>query len=170
MRDEYNFENSVANPYKKAEREKITIQLNAEVIDYFKAESARTGVPYQNIINFYLIDCVNEGKKLAFSQMSLGFLQLEQLIPEEVILEWLESIDTKTASDATKRSYRNGWRALERYVVNKGLDIDALQERDLIAFKNPNVSIPFRIAAKSTTLWSKTVQIRCQNSNIYQRL
>ena len=77
MRDEYNFQNSVANPYKKAEREKITIQLNAEVIDYFKAESARTGVPYQNIINFYLIDCVNEGKKLAFSQMSLGFLWLE---------------------------------------------------------------------------------------------
>ena len=93
--------------------------------------------------------------------MSLGFLWLEQLIPEEVILEWLKSIDTKTASDATKRSYRNGWRALERYVVNKGLDIDALQEIDLIAFKNPNVSIPFRIAAKSTTLWSKTVQIRC---------
>lgn len=67
MRAEYDFGNSVANPYRRAEREKVTIQLNVDVVDYFKAESARTGIPYQNIINFYLADCVREGKKLAFS-------------------------------------------------------------------------------------------------------
>ena len=48
-------------------REKITIQLNVDVIDYFKAESVRTGIPYQNIINFYLTDCAREGKRLTFS-------------------------------------------------------------------------------------------------------
>ena len=48
-------------------REKITIQLNVDVIDYFKAESVRTGIPYQNIIKFYLTDCAREGKRLTFS-------------------------------------------------------------------------------------------------------
>ena len=67
MRAEYSFENSHINPYKKAPREKITIQLNVDVIDYFKAESVRTGIPYQNIINFYLTDCAREGKRLTFS-------------------------------------------------------------------------------------------------------
>lgn len=67
MRDEYNFENSIANPYKKAAKEKVTIQLNTDVVDYFKSESTRTGIPYQSIINFYLSDCVNEGKKLVFA-------------------------------------------------------------------------------------------------------
>ena len=67
MRAEYDFENSQSNPYKKAPREKITIQLNVDVIDYFKAESVRTGIPYQNIINFYLTDCAREGKRLTFS-------------------------------------------------------------------------------------------------------
>ena len=47
MRAEYDFENSQINPYKKAPREKITIQLNVDVIDYFKAESVRIGIPYQ---------------------------------------------------------------------------------------------------------------------------
>ncbi len=47
--------------------EKITVQLNVDVIDYFKAESVRTGIPYQNIINFYLTDCAREGKHLTFS-------------------------------------------------------------------------------------------------------
>lgn len=67
MRAEYSFENSQINTYKKAPREKITIQLNVDVIDYFKAESVRTGIPYQNIINFYLTDCAREGKRLTFS-------------------------------------------------------------------------------------------------------
>ena len=67
MRAEYDFENSQIIPSKKAPREKITIQLNVDVIDYFKAESVRTGIPYQNIINFYLTDCAREGKHLTFS-------------------------------------------------------------------------------------------------------
>ncbi len=66
MRAEYDFSESAENPYRKADREKVTIQLNVEVVEYFKAEAARTGIPYQNIINFYLVDCVHEGRRLAF--------------------------------------------------------------------------------------------------------
>ena len=67
MRSEYSFENATQNPYRKAEQKKVTIQLNVEVIDYFKEEAARTGIPYQNLINYYLADCVRNGKKLSFS-------------------------------------------------------------------------------------------------------
>lgn len=68
MKVEYDFTSSVANPHRKNDKEKITIQLNAEVIEYFKEEAARTGIPYQNIINFYLLDCVRRERKLVFSQ------------------------------------------------------------------------------------------------------
>ena len=35
--------------------------------DYFKEEAARTGIPYQNLINLYLVQCAEEKKILAFA-------------------------------------------------------------------------------------------------------
>ena len=35
--------------------------------DYFKEEAARTGIPYQNLINLYLVQCAEEKKVLAFA-------------------------------------------------------------------------------------------------------
>ncbi len=67
MRDEYDFTDSIPNPYKKATREKVTIQINAETIAYFKNEAARTGIPYQSLMNFYLTDCAQEEKHLVFA-------------------------------------------------------------------------------------------------------
>lgn len=46
MRDEYDFSKSVQNPYNKKLRKQITINLDVDVIDYFKAEAQRTGIPY----------------------------------------------------------------------------------------------------------------------------
>lgn len=66
MRDEYDFSESVANPYAKKARRQVTMNLDVEVIDYFKAQGAETGIPYQRLINLYLSQCVAEGKKLAF--------------------------------------------------------------------------------------------------------
>lgn len=66
MRDEYDFSDSQPSTYERAQREKITIQVNVDAIQYFKAEAARTGIPYQNIINFYLVDCAKQKKKLTF--------------------------------------------------------------------------------------------------------
>ncbi len=34
------------------------------VIEYFKTEADRTGIPYQTLINLYLMDCVKENKKI----------------------------------------------------------------------------------------------------------
>ena len=66
MRDEYDFSNSVANPYAKKARKQVTMNLDVDVIDYFKAQGAETGIPYQRLINLYLSQCAAEDKKLAF--------------------------------------------------------------------------------------------------------
>ncbi len=51
----------------KKERKPVTMRLDLDVIDYFKAEADRTGIPYQNLINLYLQECVAEGKTLRFA-------------------------------------------------------------------------------------------------------
>ena len=35
-------------------------------IEYFKEMSAETGIPYQNLINLYLRECVTSQRKLSF--------------------------------------------------------------------------------------------------------
>ncbi len=64
MRDEYDFTDSIQNPYADKVRRRVTINIDGETIDYFKEEAKRTGVPYQNIINLYLGQCAKEGKHL----------------------------------------------------------------------------------------------------------
>ena len=64
MIDEYDFTDSVQNPYAGKARRRVTINLDGETVDYFKEEARRTGVPYQNIINLLLSQCVREGKHL----------------------------------------------------------------------------------------------------------
>ena len=67
MKPEYDFSESRPNPYAKKLRKPVTMNLDVDVIDYFKGESARTGVPYQTLINLYLAQCASEGKRLSFS-------------------------------------------------------------------------------------------------------
>ncbi|MBX7245609.1 MAG: BrnA antitoxin family protein [Candidatus Sumerlaeaceae bacterium] len=64
MKKEYDFSDSVRNPYAKHFRKAVTIRLGTDVIAYFKAQAKETGVPYQNLINLYLRDCAQSGKKL----------------------------------------------------------------------------------------------------------
>ena len=42
------------------------------VIEYFKTEADRTGIPYQTLINLYLMDCVKENKKIDTSWKKAG--------------------------------------------------------------------------------------------------
>lgn len=56
MRDHYDFSNGIKNPYADKLKKQITIRLDDKVIDYFKKMSEETGMPYQNIINYYLLD------------------------------------------------------------------------------------------------------------------
>jgi predicted DNA binding CopG/RHH family protein len=65
MRTEYDFTEAVRNPYVKKEKKAVTIRLEKEVVDYFKAMSAETGIPYQNLINLYLRDCAEHNRKLS---------------------------------------------------------------------------------------------------------
>ncbi len=52
------------NPYAKRLKKQVTIRMGVDIITYFKDMSEETGVPYQNLINLYLRDCVQSKKKL----------------------------------------------------------------------------------------------------------
>ena len=64
LKKEFDFTNAVKNPYAKELKQQITIKLDPSVILYFKNESSETGIPYQTLINMYLVDCVNNKRKL----------------------------------------------------------------------------------------------------------
>ena len=51
------------NPYTKHLKRQVTIRLGADVIEYFKDLAEETGIPYQNLINLYLRDCVASRRK-----------------------------------------------------------------------------------------------------------
>jgi predicted DNA binding CopG/RHH family protein len=42
------------------------MNLDIANIEYFKKESARTGVPYQTLINLYLTECRQQERHLTF--------------------------------------------------------------------------------------------------------
>lgn len=69
MREEYDIAklNPRKNPYSKKVRKQITINLDADVIDYFKNQSENCGISYQTLINLYLSDCVASKKELQIS-------------------------------------------------------------------------------------------------------
>jgi hypothetical protein len=64
MRDDYDFSNGIKNPYADKLKKQITIRLDDEVVNYFKNMAEETGMSYQNIINYYLKDCVKEKRHL----------------------------------------------------------------------------------------------------------
>lgn len=64
MKKEYDFSKGRKNPYVKRLKQQITINLDANVVDYFKDLAAKTGIPYQNLINLYLLDCANNKKEI----------------------------------------------------------------------------------------------------------
>ena len=51
------------NPYSKHLKQQVTIRLGVDVIGYFKELAEDTGIPYQNLINLYLRDCVASGRR-----------------------------------------------------------------------------------------------------------
>ena len=72
MKAEYDLKKmkSRKNPYAKSLKKQITIRLNEDIIEYFKQMSEETDIPYQNLINLYLRDCVESERKLTFQQVS----------------------------------------------------------------------------------------------------
>ena len=57
MRKEYDFSNSIKNPYVKKVKKQISIKIESDTITYFKELANKVGIPYQNLMNLYLTDC-----------------------------------------------------------------------------------------------------------------
>ena len=67
MREQYDFSNAKRNLYAKKLKKQITINIDADTVDYFKKQSETSGIPYQTLINLYLADCVNNKRELQLS-------------------------------------------------------------------------------------------------------
>ncbi|MBO4461116.1 MAG: antitoxin [Clostridiales bacterium] len=65
MRDNYDIAelNPRKNPYSDKLKRQVTINLKNTTIEYFKKLAEETGIPYQNLIDLYLDDCVKNGVK-----------------------------------------------------------------------------------------------------------
>ena len=63
MRKEYDFANSIKNPYAKKVKKQISIRIETNTIAYFKELSKDVVIPYQNLINSYLSECAHQHKK-----------------------------------------------------------------------------------------------------------
>ena len=66
MKKEYDLSKmkSRPNPYAKRLKRQLTIRMGMDIIDYFKVMASQTGIPYQNLINLYLRECVISQRKL----------------------------------------------------------------------------------------------------------
>lgn len=67
MRTQYDFSRLKArrNPYLKLLKQPVTLPLDRTTVAYFKGLAAKTGLPYQQLINLYLRDCAVNRRELA---------------------------------------------------------------------------------------------------------
>ena len=74
MKKEYDLSKmkSRRNPYASKLKRQVTIRMGDDVVDYFKAMSEETGIPYQTLINLYLRDCVANERELNLTWHSRG--------------------------------------------------------------------------------------------------
>ena len=72
MRKEYDFSKMKGhkNPYAKRLKKQVTIRMGIDIIEYFKKMSEESGIPYQNLINLYLRDCVQSHRKISIKWAS----------------------------------------------------------------------------------------------------
>lgn len=65
MRKEYDFSKAKPNPYAKRLKRSVTIRLDERTIQYFQELADELEVPYQTLINLYLRDCAETGRRPA---------------------------------------------------------------------------------------------------------
>ena len=63
MQSEYDFSDSIKNPYTNQLKKSITIRIEPDTINYFKTIAKDSGIPYQTLINLFLTQCAKEHKK-----------------------------------------------------------------------------------------------------------
>lgn len=64
MRKNYDFSKARPNPYAKRLKKQIVIRLDEDTIHYFKQLAESAEIPFQTLINLYLRDCAQTGKRL----------------------------------------------------------------------------------------------------------
>jgi predicted DNA binding CopG/RHH family protein len=57
MRKSYDFSKSIKNPYSRRMKKQITIRVDEAAIAYFKTIAEERGIPYQSLMNWYLVEC-----------------------------------------------------------------------------------------------------------------
>jgi predicted DNA binding CopG/RHH family protein len=67
MKKEYDFAKmkEIKNTFPKRKKKLVGINLSPEVIDYFKKLATDSQIPYQKLIDLYLLDCVKSKKKIS---------------------------------------------------------------------------------------------------------
>ena len=63
MRKEYDFSQSIKNPYAAKLKKQITIRIDEDTIQYFKEMAKIQGMPYQTLVNSYLTDCAKRNMR-----------------------------------------------------------------------------------------------------------
>jgi predicted DNA binding CopG/RHH family protein len=65
MRAEYDFAKMKGrrNPYASRLKKPVTMRLGSDVVEYFKTMAEEMGVPYQQLINMYLRECVQSRRR-----------------------------------------------------------------------------------------------------------
>lgn len=63
MRKQYDFSQSVRNPYAKALKKQVTLRLGVDVIAFFKDLAKEARISYQHLIHLYLSECTHSGKR-----------------------------------------------------------------------------------------------------------
>jgi len=67
MKDEYDFSDSIPNPYAERLKRHVTVPVEEDVVNYFQNLSKETSIPYQTLINLYLKDCVQSQRKISLN-------------------------------------------------------------------------------------------------------
>jgi len=65
MKKEYDLSKmkSRRNPYFRHLTQRVTLCLRRDTVRYFKELARETGMKYQNLIDLYLADCVESGRR-----------------------------------------------------------------------------------------------------------
>ncbi len=63
MKKEYDFSDSIKNPYIKKLKKQISIRIENETVEYFKKLASEIDIPYQNLMNMYLRECAQNNFK-----------------------------------------------------------------------------------------------------------
>ncbi len=68
MRAHYDFSKMKGrrNPDVKLLKQSVTIRLDRNTVEYFKALGIEAGLPYQSLINLYLRDCAMHQRRISF--------------------------------------------------------------------------------------------------------